>query len=172
MPAQRSSVFSRAMPPWFTGSAIRRKAVPTNKEKLLQQLRELLADENPEPIDEARAARLRERLPAMSDRTFRDLLRASERALDPLVEGVRQESFENLERTLSALSQAYESGGDRRRIRELVIVAKDHARLAGLRADEARRSAKDEMVLWMLTWLENPPLFPAWVELRKKRTSV
>jgi hypothetical protein len=29
---------------------------------------------------------------------------------------------------------------------------------------------KAEMALWLHTWLENPPLFGAWVELRKRRT--
>jgi hypothetical protein len=24
------------------------------------------------------------------------------------------------------------------------------------------------MALWMLTWLENPPLFPQWVRLRRQ----
>jgi len=28
--------------------------------------------------------------------------------------------------------------------------------------------AKEEMVLWMLTWLENPGVFATWLELRKR----
>ena len=29
---------------------------------------------------------------------------------------------------------------------------------------------KEEMIQWMLVWLENPEVFPAWVEARKKQT--
>jgi hypothetical protein len=31
-----------------------------------------------------------------------------------------------------------------------------------------KRAQKDEMVQWMLVWLENPEVFPAWVEIRKR----
>ena len=24
-------------------------------------------------------------------------------------------------------------------------------------------------VLWMLTWLENPPVFPAWIQIKRSR---
>lgn len=88
-------------------------------------------------------------------------------ALAPLIEGVRQDSFEVLEGSLLKLLAEYESGdaARRSRARNLVIEAKDHARLAarkpGLRPD------KQEMILWMLTWLENPAVFPDWVRLRR-----
>ena len=35
-------------------------------------------------------------------------------------------------------------------------------------AAPARPADKLEMAEWMLVWLENPPVFPAWVEARKK----
>jgi hypothetical protein len=38
-----------------------------------------------------------------------------------------------------------------------VITARDHAKW----------THKDENLLWLTTWLENPPLFPAWSRLRK-----
>jgi hypothetical protein len=47
-----------------------------------------------------------------------------------------------------------------------VITAKDHARWAAKKA-ETKRPEKEEMMLWMLTWLENPPLFPEWIRLRR-----
>jgi len=61
----------------------------------------------------------------------------------------------------------YQSGGRERRtlVRRAVITAKDHARLAARK--EEKRAAKEEMILWMLTWLENPGLFPDWLRLRK-----
>ena len=104
------------------------------------------------------------------------LLRETGLPLAPLVCGIRQDSFENLERTLLEMEREYAEAtaqGDASRARacrRAVITAKDHARFA-LRspkrtADE--RAAKEEMVLWLLTWLENPGVFATWLELRKK----
>jgi len=47
-----------------------------------------------------------------------------------------------------------------------VIEAKDHARWAARSAE--KRAVKEEMAMWMLTWLENPPLFRDWVALRRR----
>jgi hypothetical protein len=99
-------------------------------------------------------------------------LRESGARLAPLVEGVRQSDFDELERTLVALSRLYSTGGreTRRVCRRAVIEAKQHARWAARRAgsDEARRQIKEEMIQWMLVWLENPAVFPAWAPLRRK----
>jgi hypothetical protein len=96
---------------------------------------------------------------------LRKLLRESGAALAPLVEGVRQDSMESLERTLLALLGEYERSDPfrRKQIRDLIIEAKDHARLAA-----RRNPQKQEMILWMLTWLENPSLFREWLALRKR----
>lgn len=96
--------------------------------------------------------------------------------MDPLVEGVRQDSFQELERTLLALQREYSlatAAGQQERARlcrRAVIEAKDHARLAAKRAGitPEQRSVKEEMAAWMLLWLENPEIFPAWLSLRKK----
>lgn len=103
---------------------------------------------------------------------LRRLLRESGVPLAPLVEGVRQETFEALESSLLNLLKEYE-GGDtayRASIRRLVIEAKDHARWAARKSE--KRAQKEEMALWMLTWLENPPLFPQWVRLRRQAQAV
>jgi hypothetical protein len=76
-----------------------------------------------------------------------------------LVEGVRQSSLEELERTLLALLAC-----DRAAARRLVIEAKDHARLA-----QRRGADKEEMIRWMLTWLETAEAFPVWLRLRKNQ---
>jgi hypothetical protein len=78
--------------------------------------------------------------------------------LHPLIEGVRQENLPELERTLLALL-----GEERRPARTLIIEAKQHARWAMKKHPE-----KEEMILWMLTWLENPGIFPHWLALRKE----
>ncbi len=73
-----------------------------------------------------------------------------------MVEGVRQDTLDNLQRTLLALLGEYERG-KQADVRKLVIAAKERAKW----------TSKQENALWMLTWLENPPLFPQWAALRR-----
>lgn len=122
-------------------------------------------------IDERCLDWLAGQLAPVSGRQLRDLLRESGFPLHPLVEGVRQDDLRQLERTLLGLAQVYRDGDTRvrRRVRALVIEAKNHARLVSRNAkvEQAKRSEKEEMILWMLTWLENPGVFDLWVGLRK-----
>jgi hypothetical protein len=54
----------------------------------------------------------------------------------------------------------------------LVIEAKNHARLAAVRSkDAATKAEKQEMIRWMLVWLENPAAFPLWARLRRRAAS-
>jgi hypothetical protein len=141
-----------------------RKGSRTKRVDLLRWLER----NRPARIGEKEWAMLHVEIGPVSGSTLRRLLRESGVPLAPLVEGVRQETFEALESSLLSMLQEYE-GGDaayRTSIRRLVIEAKDHARWAA-RIPE-KRAAKQEMALWMLTWLENPPLFPQWVRLRRQ----
>ena len=132
----------------------------------------LLNADGVEFIGEVVWERIAEALAPVSQNYLRKLLRSTGLAMSPLVEGVCQKTFAGLERTLSALQQEYELAAPerRRRIRAEVISAKDHARWAlqkpGLAADG--KAAKEEMLLWILTWLENPGLFSAWLAIRKR----
>jgi hypothetical protein len=123
------------------------------------ELADWLARTQPPQVGEMQFDELRVILAPISESYLRRLLRESGVALAPLVEGVRQGTLEDLESTLLVLLDEYErSGPDRRAaVRRLVITAKDHARWAG----------KEEMVLWMTTWLENPPVFRQWLVLRR-----
>jgi hypothetical protein len=120
---------------------------------------------------------LRERLAPISGAYLQKLVRGSGLPLDPVVEGVRQDSFEELERTLIGIGEEYakalESGDTERaaRCRQAVIIGKQHARLAARRrgVSPETRALKEEMAAWMLLWLENPAIFPTWLSLRKKR---
>lgn len=80
------------------------------------------------------------------------------------------DSFDNLEQALLALQAEYEANPDRaarQAIRSLLIQARTKARWASVKAkSEVKRSQKLEMALWILTWLENPPVFAEWVKLR------
>jgi hypothetical protein len=127
-----------------------------------------LERQRPARIGEREWAMLRVELDPISGSYLRRLLRESGVPLSPLVEGVRQESFDALESSLLNLLAEYESGdvAMRTTIRRLVIESKDHARWAARKPE--KRGEKQEMALWMLTWLENPPLFPQWVKLRRQ----
>jgi hypothetical protein len=83
--------------------------------------------------------------------------------------GVRTKSPAELEESLRELGDLYAGDPAARTIcRSLVIQAKDRARFASKnpKVDEAKRREKDEMVRWMLVWLDDPAMFPAWVKIR------
>lgn len=139
-----------------------------------KRIAEWIARESPHCITPAHWRALIAEHGPISESYLRTLLRDSGVPLDPLVDGVRQESFDAIERSLIRLSGAYEAArasGDREvvsAIRKAVISGKDHARWAAERAkDSAKRADKEEMGQWMLVWLENPPLFPGWVRVRR-----
>ena len=132
------------------------------------ELRRWLDRQRPARIGEMEWAMLHVDLAPISGSHLRRLLRESGVPLAPLVEGVRQENFEALESSLLRFLQEYERAdpAGRLSVRQVVIEAKEHARWAA-RVPE-KRAEKEEMALWMLTWLENPPLFPQWVKLRRQ----
>ncbi len=93
----------------------------------------------------------------ISDAYLKKLLRECGRPLEPLVEGVRQDNLDSLEQSLLTMPTTREG-------RRVVIEAKDHARFALKKHPE-----KEEMILWMITWLENPEIFATWVKLRREK---
>lgn len=141
------------------------------------RLAEYLAARPSGPVTEEEFARLAELLAPVSLGYLRRLLRQSGVPLEPLVEGVRQESAGQLHRSLLALEREYRrarESGDRARqqlCRRLVIEAKDHARWALRRMKEpsAARTWREEAIEWMRVWLEDPALFPLWSELRLRQ---
>jgi hypothetical protein len=130
-----------------------------------------LAAEHPAEVGEPQWDALRRDLAPLSRSYLRKLLRETGVPLSALVEGVRQENFDQLERSLRAMLKEYEAGDAARRaeVRKLVIEAKDHARWAAKNPE--KKAQKEEMALWLLTWLENPPLFAEWVTLRRMALS-
>lgn len=127
------------------------------------KLAEWIDQRKPFLIDQTEFEQLAEALAPVSEGYLRKLLRESGVPLAPMVEGVRQSNLGVLELSLLALLAEYESGDavHRKAVRKLVVSAKEHARWAN----------KQEHVLWLATWLENPPLFPAWARLRKEAAS-
>ena len=113
----------------------------------------------------------------MSESYLRHLLAESGIAVEQPFGGVRQKTFDELEQSLVEMESVYtraKEAGDRARAqlcRNVVIQAKDHARLAAHspKTTPEKKATKEEMVKWMLIWLENPGVFPAWVKLRRSK---
>jgi hypothetical protein len=161
--------------------------VPSNERPKKRLLAEYLRERRIERIGDREWRDLAALLAPVSESYLRRLLRESGRPLDPLVEGVRQDSPAEAERTLLALLGEYEAAraaGDRPRqqaCRDRVILAKDHARLALRRLQskaaqsggedperDRKHREKEELILWMITWLENPAVFRQWLALRQR----
>ena len=141
-----------------------------------QQLREYLETERPAAIGERVWRDLLERLAPVSESYLRELLRATGLPFEQPFAGVRQHSFEELEESLRELLTVYaeaNAAGNRERARyarRQVIAAKDRAKFLARNPHTSadKRTAKEEMAQWMLVWLENPEVFPSWVEARKR----
>jgi hypothetical protein len=148
----------------------------TRKISRKRRLREYVEARALAVVDEGEWNRIAELLAPVSPRRLRALLAESGvRVLQPWA-GVHQHDFAALERSLLEMLDAYQGAmeaGDRvraRLCRRTVIQSKDHARLAASnpRTDPRKREEKEEMVRWMLVWLENPCVFPEWARLRKR----
>jgi hypothetical protein len=124
-------------------------------------LAEWLSRFAPERIGQTEFAALTEALAPVSPRYLRELLRESGVPLTPTVEGVRQANLDELQRSLFALAEEYRSGN--KAARQQVIEARQHAQWALPKHPE-----KQEMILWMRTWLENPPIFAEWLKIRRR----
>ena len=147
--------------------------MPRRTDTKRARLEAYLAELKPSVVDEKLWADLQEQLAPVSSSYLRELLRGSGLPMSPLIEGVRQDSLDEAERTLLALSGVYAeaSGDSRRRIRTALIESKDRIRWGLKRAgiDAQQRALKEEILLWALTWLENPEVFPAWLALRRMK---
>jgi DNA-binding GntR family transcriptional regulator len=150
--------------------------VASKGKSVKQQLREVLAAEHPPAITEAVWQDLLLRLAPVSESYLRDLLRDTGLPFEQPYAGVRQHTFEELEQSLREMHQAYAdalAAGNRERARytrRQVIAAKDRARFLAQnpRTAPEKKTQKEEMAQWILVWLENPEVFPAWVDARKK----
>jgi hypothetical protein len=135
------------------------------------ELASWLDEHRPACIGEAEFAQLFAALAPVSESYLRKLVRECGVPLAAMVEGVRQATFDDLEASLLNLLEEYQQGNAAHRmaVRRLLITAKDHARLAARNPE--KRPEKEEMVLWLTTWLENPPVFADWVKIRRTITA-
>ena len=141
-----------------------------------KRLGEYLATAQPSAITEALWLELLTNLTPVSESYLRDLLRQTGLPFEQPYAGIRQHTLEELEQSLGEMLAVYTeamASGNRDRARycrRQVIGAKDRAKFLardGKTAPE-RAALKEEMAQWMLVWLENPEVFPAWVEARKR----
>jgi hypothetical protein len=144
-----------------------------------QALREFLATGRITAIGEAEWQAAWDTLAPISESYLRDLLRETGLPFAQPYAGIRQKSFADLEHDLRAMLAIYADAtraSDRKRARycrRQVIAAKDHARFVARspKTSPEKKAQKEEMAQWMLVWLENPEVFPAWVEIRKRYCS-
>jgi hypothetical protein len=144
-----------------------------------QQLREYLAEERPAAITGAVWRDLLTKLSPVSESYLRELVRETGLPCDQPYAGIRQHTLEELEQSLREMLLVYaeaKAAGNRdgaRYCRRQVIGAKDRAKFLARnsRTPDDKKALKEEMVEWMLVWLDNPEVFPAWVEARKRATS-
>jgi hypothetical protein len=145
-----------------------------------QRLREYLAGIEPPAITEAVWLDLLTKLAPVSESYLRELLRQTALPFEQPYAGIRQHTFEELEQSLREMLHVYAeamAAGNRQRARycrRQVIGAKDRARFQARSPGAApeKKSQKEEMAQWMLVWLENPEVFPAWVEARLRVTDI
>ena len=128
-----------------------------------EKLQSWLDQHQPVRIDSGEVAQILIDLAPIKEATLRRVLRESGWPLAPLVEGVRQESEDNLQRTLTALAEEYRRNPGQ--ARRAVLTARQHAEW------NLRRRPTDpiynENLLWLRTWLENPGVFETWARLRR-----
>lgn len=141
-------------------------------------MREYLAAESPPAVTEFVWGEMLLRLAPVSESYLRELIRATGLPFDQPFAGIRQHTFELLEQSLRDMLEVYTkamAAGNRERgryCRRQVIGAKDRAKFLAQnsRTTPERKALKQEMAQWMLVWLENPEVFPTWVEARKRIT--
>lgn len=149
--------------------------MPRQGKSVKRELRDYLEAQKPPAITEAIWNELNERLAPVSESYLRDLLRETGLPFDQPFAGIRQHTFEELEESLGEMLAVYRdamANGQRERARyarRQVIAAKDRASFLARnpRTPAEKRGQKQEMAQWMLVWLENPEVFPAWVKPRK-----
>ena len=137
---------------------------PAIKERVTKRarVRQFCIERGWETIGEAEWNQLRAAVPDISESTIR--AGAGLPVGQPWL-GVVQHSPDELENSLRDLGVVYETRPDLRRYcRDQVIAAKERARRL-----VATKPWKADMVEWMLVWLDDPAMFPAWIQVRRRQ---
>ena len=148
----------------------------SKRQTRIAAMREIAEREGWQSIDSDEWHLLCAQFPNVSEKTLRHDLREIIFPVHPLIEGVRLDSLEDLERSLRALACLYQEAVSRNprdtmnAARRLVLEARRKAEnvLRNPRVDAEKRAAMEEKFLWLRTWLENPPVFDSWASIRSK----
>ncbi|MDQ6700351.1 MAG: hypothetical protein M3Z36_09210 [Acidobacteriota bacterium] len=142
--------------------------MPRNNNR--QRLRDYLSTRKWTSVGKEEWQQLRREFPGIAENSLREMLQESTIEIAQPYCGVRQKSLEDLESSLLGLYGVYAGHPDQAgTCRKLVIQAKDRARFVTRNAKviEPVRAMKEEMVRWMLVWLDDPSMFESWVRARK-----
>jgi hypothetical protein len=150
--------------------------VASKDRSVKQQLREYLAARQPAAITEEVWTELLGHLAPVSESYLRELLRATGLPFAQPFAGIRQHTLEELELSLCEMLRVYSeaaASGNRERARycrRQVIGARERSKFLARNphTPPEKKAVKEEMAQWMLVWLENPEVFPAWAGARKK----
>ena len=149
----------------------------TGKRPKKALLSEYLQEKRLTSVTAADWRELLRRLAPISESYFRRIVRDIGVPVEAPYGGVNQRTFEELEQSLVEMERVYSAAresGDQAQAqyaRNTVIEAKEHARFAARSSKTSleKKMEKEEMIQWMLVWLENPGVFPAWVKLRRQK---
>ncbi len=149
----------------------------TSRQLRLAGIAEIAASRRWSVVDLAAWDELRRAFPSVAESTLRHDLFETGLPLDPLVEGVRFDTLEDLCRSLAALAACHRAsiGGRPEQpitpARKRVIEGrrKAEAVLRNPKVAAEKRESMREKFLWLRTWLENPDLFADWARLRMKK---
>jgi hypothetical protein len=133
-----------------------------------KQFDALLGEREWTRIDGAEWQELRQ---LFSESSLREWLHEAGLPVEQPYRGVETKTLADLAESLNAMAELYaRDPASRKTCRATVIAAKDRARFASrnLKADFVKRALKAEMVEWMLVWLGDPAMFPAWAAIRKR----
>lgn len=87
---------------------------------------------------------------------------------------VRTASLHDAARSLAEMAHEYEEAADPVRaadVRRAVMHTKKHVSLAlAGNIGDAKRAVKQEVLLWLRVWLENPEVFEVWHALRSRES--
>ena len=86
---------------------------------------------------------------------------------------VRTGSLEQARQSLLAMSREYAQAPDKARavdVHRAVMRSKQHTMLAlAGRMGDQKRKEKQEILEWLLVWLENPAIFASWLAVRERQ---
>lgn len=161
--------------------------MPTEKQPSVRgAIMQYLEEHRPERVDVRTLQQIRQHVASRVQRARQpskayilEVLLSTPVEVDPGIGGipadlrgkVRTGSLEQARQSLLAMSREYAQAPDKPRaadVRRAVLRSKQHTKLAlAGRMDGDKRKVKQEILEWLLVWLENPAVFESWLAVRE-----